>query len=595
MPAQRWAFISLLFVGLMFSLPFLQYHHNYPLPGFYGEWLAALLGLAALGLLVQRRWWEDFSLPRIALVPLALFAVLLGQLALGMAPYPQQILLAELYLLWACGLMVLGHVLKAEFGWEKLAHTLAVFLLAGGVLNALAGLLQHYNWHTIFDAVVSMKVSSSVYGNLAQPNHFADYLALALVSALFLHARGLLRKAFLVPCAALLLFTMALSGSRSSWLYLFAIAASAAGWHRAEGSAASRRAWYGALALLAGFVLAQVLAQLPALAPAHSPVLTAAQRLLMQAEDPSGSIRFYLWSEAWRMFLQAPLLGLGWGQFPWQHFSWLEQLNASSVTGWYSHAHNFVAQLAAETGLAGLVPVLLGLGYWLLGLRRAAVGVERWWLLTLMAVLLIHSLLEAPLWFAYFLGIAAFLLGAGEAHGVRIDLRRIGRPAMVLMLAFGAAAAFNLESNYRSLEGMLFARYDSASQARADGANLAGKHAALMKIHQESLLTPYIELAYAGAITLDRDHLRDKLDLNTRAMRFAPVGDAVYRQAVLLALAGEDEAARRQLERAARAYPDHLKVFAMSLRQLAEKEPARFAGMLEWMQQEENASAVRAK
>ena len=34
----------------------------------------------------------------------------------------------------------------------------------------------------------------------------------------------------------------------------------------------------------------------------------------------NSSIRFYLWKEAWHMFLQEPLLGVGTGQFAWHHF-----------------------------------------------------------------------------------------------------------------------------------------------------------------------------------------------------------------------------------------------------------------------------------
>jgi hypothetical protein len=37
----------LLLTGLMWTLPFLQPHHRYPLIGFYSEWLAFALGLAA--------------------------------------------------------------------------------------------------------------------------------------------------------------------------------------------------------------------------------------------------------------------------------------------------------------------------------------------------------------------------------------------------------------------------------------------------------------------------------------------------------------------------------------------------------------------
>ncbi|MBI5007043.1 MAG: hypothetical protein HZB95_07940 [Nitrosomonadales bacterium] len=46
------AHISLAFVGLMWVLPFLYYHHAYPITTFYQESGAALLGLCAMPLLL---------------------------------------------------------------------------------------------------------------------------------------------------------------------------------------------------------------------------------------------------------------------------------------------------------------------------------------------------------------------------------------------------------------------------------------------------------------------------------------------------------------------------------------------------------------
>src|SRR5882672_2562171 len=39
--------ISLALLGLMVSLPFLNFHHSLPLPTFYTEWMAFALGIAA--------------------------------------------------------------------------------------------------------------------------------------------------------------------------------------------------------------------------------------------------------------------------------------------------------------------------------------------------------------------------------------------------------------------------------------------------------------------------------------------------------------------------------------------------------------------
>ena len=56
-------------------------------------------------------------------------------------------------------------------------------------------------------------------------------------------------------------------------------------------------------------------------------------------------------------------------------------------------------------------------------------------------------------------------------------------------------------------------------------------------------------------MVLNREQIDDKLSLNGLVMRFAPSADVVYRQAILLALKGEQEAARTQWDLAEANYP----------------------------------------
>ena len=73
------------------------------------------------------------------------------------------------------------------------------------------------------DAVIVMQISAGgIYGNLAQPNHFADYIALGLVSLGLLFQQRKLKPVYAILLSMPLLFAMTLSGSRSSWLYLAA-------------------------------------------------------------------------------------------------------------------------------------------------------------------------------------------------------------------------------------------------------------------------------------------------------------------------------------------------------------------------------------
>ena len=141
-------------VGLMWVLPFLYYVHQYPLTTFYQEWLSAMLGMLALTLLAGHDYWQKPEIPRIVQLPAVLIGVVLLQWSLGRVVYFDQALLFVLYLLLAALLMVLGGHLRDCFGLAKLAQILAIFLLIGAEISALFGVLQHYRWHTVLDAVV---------------------------------------------------------------------------------------------------------------------------------------------------------------------------------------------------------------------------------------------------------------------------------------------------------------------------------------------------------------------------------------------------------------------------------------------------------
>lgn len=104
---------------------------------------------------------------------------------------------------------------------------------------------------------------------------------------------------------------------------------------------------------------------------------------------------------------------------------------------------------------------------------------------------------------------------------------------------------------------------------------------AIAHVLREPLLTPYAELAIAYSIPVTSDRLREKIEFNARAMHFAPGSVVVYRQALLLALAGETAEALRQLRLSIAAYPGERKHIIAKLRALARQHPARFTPLLE--------------
>lgn len=572
----------------MWVLPFLYYHHAYPITTFYQEWGAVLLSLCALPLLVSKHYWQQPEIPRVVLLPIGMVLLLLVQYLLGKVLSFDQMLLLTMYFLWMALLVMLGHRLRVELGLPLLATVLAVFLALGAELNALAGILQHFRWHTFLDPVVTVKTASAVYGNIAQPNHFANYLVLGVASIGLLHIRWSLRFWQTTLLVAPLLFVLVLSGSRGTWLYLLFMAGMTYLWQRRDKSYLPLMKYV--LLLLVGFALMHFVVQIPWLDGASEKVTTAER---MFGKEGSGSVRLFLWKESLLIFTQFPLLGAGFGQFAWQHFQLGPELQNVSINGLYNNAHNLLMQLAAETGLAGLSILFGTLGLWFWQVWREHRTIYHWWGYTLLAVLGIHSLLEYPLWYGYFIGIAAVVLGMMESKTYRLELRNLGRLSVTMMLLLGALSLVQLFQGYKKLEATLALRPLSGS----DATYTPRLRDSLVGVYDHALLRPYAELFMSGMIEVSADHLAEKFALNERAMRFIPIGPVAYRHAWLLALLDKPDEAKSQLKRALWSYPEEFRAAQAELNRLALKDPAHFSALLEFATQkyEEYQRAVSGK
>ncbi|MEJ1958755.1 MAG: Wzy polymerase domain-containing protein [Nitrosomonadales bacterium] len=596
---SRLAKVSLMFVGLMWVWPFLYYRHAYPLTTFYQEWGAVVLGLCAMPVLVTQRFWKQPEIPRSVLLPVGMMLLVLLQFALGKIGYFSQALLFTLYLLWAALLIMLGQCLREEFGLPVLSTVLAAFLLVGAEISTLFGVIQHFHWHSFLDPVVTVKTSLAVFGNMGQPNHFANYISLGLISLGLLHSRWKLKLWQVGLLAVPMLFVLVLSGSRSAWLYLLFIVGLAFFWQRRDKT--NKSLLYYSLFLLIGFGLMNFVVQIPFLSGNHDSVTTFGRMMdAASGLESSGtgaadvdvkerSIRLHIWYEAWLIFKQFPLLGAGFGQFGWQHFLLGPALHNTSIIGLYNNAHNLVMETAAEMGLAGLLVLFGTLALWILQLYRSPRTLYHWWGGSLLAVLGIHSLLEYPLWYAYFLGVAAVTLGILDSSTYRLELRNIGRLSVASILLLGVLSMSQVWLGYRSLEELTSIRQPAESNE--------DYFKKLFTLRSQALLQPYAEVVMNGMMEARAENLTESRELNENVMHFVPINTVVYREVILLALSGEQAAAQTQLERAIWAFPEGYPAALDQINSFAMKDPTHFAALLEFAPKiyEERQLAIHTK
>jgi len=91
-----------------------------------------------------------------------------------------------------------------------------------------------------------------------------------------------------------------------------------------------------------------------------------------------------------------------------------------------------------------------------------------------------------------------------------------------------------------------------------------------------SLMDPWIELAVARTLVMDRMGIETKLALSAQAMCFLPTPVIAYQHALLLALKGSDRESIELLDRTYRAYPGYLDRL---LAEMARLGPGERAGL----------------
>jgi O-antigen ligase len=385
---------------------------------------------------------------------------------------PLSLTLSALAFLAAAALVAtVGTATMASGGGRAAFTALCIALVVAGVLSVVVGTVQVFapelaDGHWI--AITTLEGRAS--GNLRQPNHLSSLLLWSFVAALWLAdgpgtssraasgASGrapadqapslqstLLRTALQV-CALAFIFGLVLSASRTGMLGVLALAV----WGALDSSLSRRTR---SLLVASPVLYAVCWLGLSTWAEASGHVFGGAARL--RTETDISSSRFGIWSNTLSLIAQHPWVGVGWGEF---NRVWSTTPFPGRPVAFFDHTHNLLLQFVVELGLplAALVLSLLTWALWRAWPRGAASEggkspdatrlplLRAAWMMVLLVAW--HSLLEYPLWYAYFLLPAAFAwglcLGGGRASA-QTGTRRAAWPLLIgsLLLFVGSAAS----------------------------------------------------------------------------------------------------------------------------------------------------------
>ena len=459
---------ALLFAALLAAtVPTLLAYHQPPSATLLNQCLA-VAGWGAVAAVLAPRRIPALTGPLLAALALVAAA---AAWSWGLGSLPASLAWQAIGLLAAAGVMVVAGADAARRPSGPTAFAaLAWALLVAGLASSGVAVAQVF-WPGGGDSawIAPSGLVGRAVGNLRQPNHLCSLLLWAVVAAVALHDLRRLPRVALWALVALLVFAVELTASRTGAVGLLLLLlwglidrgrTPATRWLLVltpllYAAAYGAMAWYGEVSQLAIGAAARV-AEGGGLAD-------------LTAGGSSPNSRLNIARNTWALIVAQPLAGVGFGEF---NFAWSLTAFPGRPTAFFDHTHNLPLQLAVELGLplAGLVLLLLLAALvqaWRRAARaaggegstgraaaataapaaadgatagpaaadgataaRAAADAATAARAALMLVLVIglHSLVEYPLWYAYFLLPAALAWGfaLGSPAGAATPA---GRPA----------------------------------------------------------------------------------------------------------------------------------------------------------------------
>lgn len=394
---------------VILSLGWILSDHFPPWTSFHAEvpaFAATVLALIGIIFIIKQKR-TGLMLPVALIWPLLLLFTVAYQWVGGQIVYGGDALIASIYMVVFAIAWVWGYQwADLESPGELLATVCAVFLFAGLVTawQVLAQwlLVEGYFYGWVLDATKESKPT----GNLGQPNQTATLLLMASVAAAILSRMG--RYSFKVLWAVLPVFGWAIVLTQSRTAIVSAAAITVAHFllYRSDPARRNERivfiAWFVSM-ILAGLVLQQT-------SVATGAVSTKPSIGVESMIAPGG--RLQLWAQLLTGLMDSPWRGYGWLQISSAH-----QAGAMQVPGAIqaNYAHNALLDLALVVGIPAALLILGLLTVWL-GRRFQAIcrHPEAAQATLLIIPFLVHTQLELPHAYAYFLVPVGLLMGAAD-------------------------------------------------------------------------------------------------------------------------------------------------------------------------------------
>ncbi|VTU33968.1 putative bicarbonate transporter, IctB family [Variovorax sp. SRS16] len=430
--------------------------------------------------------------------------------------------------------------LAGAFGWG---------LLIAGLVSAILGLLQYYGMADALAPWTTAPKLGEAYGNLRQRNQFATLIGMALIAALWLyatHGRGV--RTALWPAGILLIAAAAASTSRTGLIQVVSISIISAflAWRERQPLRAGKSDFrlpspWLLLAIIAVYFFFAWL--LPTLA---GPEVEGIFGRLREGESDAHG-RAVLWHNVLALIARHPWRGWGWGELSYAHYATFYSGPRFMLI--LDNAHNLPLHLAVELGVPAAVLICGNFGWMMFAARpwreTDSTRLMAWGML---AAILLHSLLEYPLWYGPFQLVFGLCLGLlwPAAEKPRPAWRAIpvlSRGAAVLLLAVVGYTGWD----YNRISQIYLARDERLPAYRDD---------TLAKLQGSWLFARQVQFAELTLTPVDKANAARMHALALQMLHFSPEPRVIIKLIESATLLGRDDEAFAQAARFKDAFPN---------------------------------------
>ncbi|MFG4216721.1 Wzy polymerase domain-containing protein [Acinetobacter baumannii] len=423
-------FLAAILLGFAWLSPF---HYN-PWVMFSSEISTFAAGLSVLAAL----FYHHIKIPRAQILLLPFTLIPIVQWGCGLVFDLSTALLSTFYLLGFWFMILAGYNLSLD--QKKRDQIFSGFSLLIIITSLFTSLIAIFQWLNIESHLIYTLhlIGNRPYGNFGQPNNMATFLIIGLLGCLYLYEKYKVTLWLLLPSALIILFTIALSQSRTSWIvFPFLLIY----WMVKQFGKQKRfRFVQGLLWCLAFFLIAGLILPYITQFIEFSTNTEITETSSFVARAGSGHERIGMWIQILHAIAQQPWLGYGWSH---TSVAVVDSIQYGTVHVWFNSAHNVLLDIIIWNGIPIGIVIIAYFACWFVWLNQQAKETISIIAIMMVCTVLIHAMLEFPQRYAYFLLTCGFLLGIIQAQtpvlkGIVLNkqvLRLIWGISLILLLA----------------------------------------------------------------------------------------------------------------------------------------------------------------